>query len=273
MECILTSSTCIDAQSSALWVAIPKCSLPQCVLGSLCNASQDQNIVAGENGNIALAFHDALCSLPHINGKLPRHFCAIKPPHLCHNARSMEPAQLCTVSVSISNSLRLLLQHFRSQSRARCAEHSDVLQAALLQAIGKNNSQLLLAVTEELHSVENHFWSHETTLTGGTASFLQHFRSQSRARCAEHSDVLQAALLQAIGKNNSQLLLAVTEELHSVENHFWSHETTLTGGTASFLQFNQMPQHVCLVPHNPKHLSLCRTLLLIGNFPALHVHV
>ncbi|EMP40859.1 hypothetical protein UY3_01985 [Chelonia mydas] len=111
----------------------------------------------GENGNIASASHDALCSLPHINGKQSSGFRALKLLRVRHNPRSMEPAQLCTPAVSISNASRLLLQYFQSQSRVHREEHSNVLQAALLQAIEKNNSQLLLAVTDQLHSVKSHF--------------------------------------------------------------------------------------------------------------------
>uniref|UniRef100_A0A8C3IL96 Uncharacterized protein n=1 Tax=Chrysemys picta bellii TaxID=8478 RepID=A0A8C3IL96_CHRPI len=247
MECILTSSACIDAQSSASWVAIPKCNLPQCVLGSLCNASWDQNIVAGENGNIASASHDALCSLPHINGKQHSGFCTFKLPRICHNPRSMEHAQLCTLAVSISNT-PCAFSFSISRAEARSTTWNIVLfcKQPCCKPLKKNNSQLLLAVTEQLHTVEHHFWSHETGTdwwdrivfqVWDDEQWRQNFQMQKatfQELCAEISPVLpfsntkiRAALTVEKRMAIAIWKLATPDSYPSVENQFGVGKSTM----------------------------------------------
>uniref|UniRef100_A0A8C8SFE4 DDE Tnp4 domain-containing protein n=1 Tax=Pelusios castaneus TaxID=367368 RepID=A0A8C8SFE4_9SAUR len=74
----------------------------------------------------------------------------------------MEPAQLSTLIVSVTNTSRLILQYFQQRSRICNEENYNAVVAALVQAIQQNNSRLLQAGTLLLQSVERQCWARET---------------------------------------------------------------------------------------------------------------
>lgn len=76
----------------------------------------------------------------------------LEAPLTCTSAisvRSIDPALLFNIALSITNTMCLILQYFLS-----CESDNDELVAALQRTVERNNSRLLLTFTEQLHMVD-----------------------------------------------------------------------------------------------------------------------
>ncbi|XP_067388051.1 uncharacterized protein [Emydura macquarii macquarii] len=80
-----------------------------------------------------------------------------------HCVRGMEPAVLCTLIVSVTNTWRLIMEYFRTIARRQCISYIYAIEAALLENIQQNHSRLLQAAACHLQSVERRFWCRETS--------------------------------------------------------------------------------------------------------------